>query len=381
MLIISGVVVNVMEMMMNVSVIGGGIIGVSCALYLARAGIKVRLFTEKQLASGASGRSLSWLNASGPWPAEYYTLRMAGIDRFRTLFCRNTDVEWLNFGGAIFLSDKDEVQQWHSFEHARGYDSHIFKANDVVHIDDNIDPSAVNDYGIYNPGEGWVSLPDLITHLIAEFIELGGIVSECAGKTVPLIDAQGVVKGVFSQQNGEYPCDKVLLACGASTSGLLAELGIDLPDGSVLSMLAITKRCDDRPDVVLNTPQAAMRPNPGNSLAIDHSWYANDIQEDEMGVCTVPDPIVKQLLSEADRLLKTRTPLALAGYKAGWKPVPADGFPVLGELEELPGCYVAFTHSGATLSLIIGELLSWEITTGKSHPMLASFRPGRFKHQ
>jgi len=28
---------------------------------------------------------------------------------------------------------------------------------------------------------------------------------------------------------------------------------------------------------------------------------------------------------------------------------------VLGQLQKVPGCYVAFTHSGATLALIVGE--------------------------
>ncbi|GAA3314383.1 hypothetical protein GCM10017710_20990 [Arthrobacter ramosus] len=44
----------------------------------------------------------------------------------------------------------------------------------------------------------------------------------------------------------------------------------------------------------------------------------------------------------------------------------------------MPGCYVAFTHSGATLGLIVGELLADEIFTGSKHPMLSTFRPGRF---
>ncbi|MCY1243273.1 hypothetical protein D9M72_562810 [compost metagenome] len=51
---------------------------------------------------------------------------------------------------------------------------------------------------------------------------------------------------------------------------------------------------------------------------------------------------------------------------------------MFGELEKLPGCYVAFSHSGATVGLIAGELLSFEILTGQKHPMLATFRPERF---
>ncbi|HEX9228669.1 MAG TPA: D-amino-acid oxidase, partial [Arthrobacter sp.] len=54
------------------------------------------------------------------------------------------------------------------------------------------------------------------------------------------------------------------------------------------------------------------------------------------------------------------------------------GEPVLGELGQVPGCFVAFTHSGATLGLIAGELLAGEILTGAKHPLLATFRPGRF---
>ncbi len=50
----------------------------------------------------------------------------------------------------------------------------------------------------------------------------------------------------------------------------------------------------------------------------------------------------------------------------------------MGELSAIPGYYVAFSHSGATLGLIVGELLAYEIATGARHPMLASFRPERF---
>lgn len=51
---------------MKIAVIGGGVIGVSCATHLAQAGAAVTLFTDTDWASGASGRSLSWLNASAP---------------------------------------------------------------------------------------------------------------------------------------------------------------------------------------------------------------------------------------------------------------------------------------------------------------------------
>ena len=61
----------------KVAVIGGGVIGVSTAQQLARAGADVILLTENEPSSGASGRSLSWLNAAGMWREPYHRLRMA----------------------------------------------------------------------------------------------------------------------------------------------------------------------------------------------------------------------------------------------------------------------------------------------------------------
>jgi glycine/D-amino acid oxidase-like deaminating enzyme len=39
---------------------------------------------------------------------------------------------------------------------------------------------------------------------------------------------------------------------------------------------------------------------------------------------------------------------------------------------------VAFTHSGATLGLIAGELLADEVVNRRVHPLLQPFLPSRF---
>ena len=57
----------------------------------------------------------------------------------------------------------------------------------------------------------------------------------------------------------------------------------------------------------------------------------------------------------------------------------ATASPYSAALIEVNGLYVAFTHSGATLGLIAGELLAYEIITGASHPMLAEFNVRRFR--
>src|SRR3712207_2822061 len=86
---------------LRVAVLGGGVLGVSTARYLARGGADVVLLTESRLGSGASGRSLSWLNSAGQRSEDYHRLRMIGIDRYRTLACANPGVDWLRFDGGL----------------------------------------------------------------------------------------------------------------------------------------------------------------------------------------------------------------------------------------------------------------------------------------
>ena len=89
--------------------------------------------------------------------------------------------------------------------------------------------------------------------------------------------------------------------------------------------------------------------------------------------------MIEELLDEASRLVKGSPRLETDNYKIGYKPIPGDGEPVLGELEAVPGCFVAFTHSGATLALVVGELLTDEILSGAKNPMLETFHPERFR--
>ena len=59
------------------------------------------LLTETVPASGASGRSLSWLNSAGMWRESYHRLRMVGIDRYRTLSAQQPGLRWLRFAGGL----------------------------------------------------------------------------------------------------------------------------------------------------------------------------------------------------------------------------------------------------------------------------------------
>ncbi|WP_458112004.1 FAD-binding oxidoreductase [Arthrobacter sp. R1-13] len=364
----------------HVAVIGGGILGVSSAVHLLRAGAAVTLITESQLCSEATGRSLSWLNSAGERSRPYHELRMAGVDRYRTLFAADPHREWLQFGGGLMWNVEGKsgvTEARHVYEKSIGYDSKLLEPAAVGTVTPGIDASAIPENAIFNPGEGWVSLPDLVDFLMGEFHERGGQLVTNAGKaSVVLTD--GVASGVTTADGETYGSDTVLVACGAATPAVVAPLGVEIPNASPIAMLVVTKPVEHSLSAVLNTPRAAVRPNPGGTLALDHDWYEEQITEFPDGSFTIPDEVVQELADEASRLVAGNPELKPASWKIGRKPIPGDGEPVFGELEKAPGCFVAFTHSGATLGLIAGELMAEEIMSGKKHPMLATFRPGRF---
>lgn len=360
-------------------VLGGGALGVSIATHLARAGTAVTLATSGELCDGASGRSLSWLNSAGDRSPAYHALRVLGIDRYRTLFAADPSRDWLRFPGGLWWDGEETstaTHARHDEEVDRGYESHLLTREDLAHTFPQVNAGAAAAESIRNPGEGWVSLPHLVDHLASELHERGGAIRTGLGRS-SLVVEEGRAVGIRDAFGTEHRADAVVVACGAGTPAVMAEAGVDLPDASPLAMLVTTEPADVTAPV-LNTPRAALRPNPGGTFCVDHDWYVDQIIEHEDGSCTIDEAVITELLEEASHLFAGNTPLTASHWAAGRKPIPGDGEPVLGAVSALPGCFVAFTHSGATLALVAGEIVTHEVMTGTRHPLLAEFSPDRF---
>mmetsp|Transcript_10293 Transcript_10293/g.18191 ORF Transcript_10293/g.18191 Transcript_10293/m.18191 type:complete len:232 (+) Transcript_10293:212-907(+) len=94
----------------------------------------------------------------------------------------------------------------------------------------------------------------------------------------------------------------------------------------------------------------------------------------------LPEDVLKQM-TEAQKLAQQLAPnpvghSCFTHKEEAIKPMPKDGFPILGYLEE--GLYSAVTHSGMTMAPLIGQLVAAEVREQVSLSILDDYRPSRF---
>jgi glycine/D-amino acid oxidase-like deaminating enzyme len=62
----------------------------------------------------------------------------------------------------------------------------------------------------------------------------------------------------------------------------------------------------------------------------------------------------------------------------GYRPMPQDGFPIVGYPRANANIYVTVMHSGVTLGPLVGRLAALEILDGARIDVLAPYRLERF---
>jgi glycine/D-amino acid oxidase-like deaminating enzyme len=91
-----------------------------------------------------------------------------------------------------------------------------------------------------------------------------------------------------------------------------------------------------------------------------------------------PDETAREVFGNLRRMLRGGDGLALDFHTIGYRPIPPDWFPIIGQPRTAPGLYVAVMHSGITLAPAIGLFAAEEMLTGRRDPLLAPYGLDRF---
>jgi glycine/D-amino acid oxidase-like deaminating enzyme len=87
----------------------------------------------------------------------------------------------------------------------------------------------------------------------------------------------------------------------------------------------------------------------------------------------------ERFLKKASQVLPALEKSDVEKVTLGWRPLPADDFPVIGFPSSRQDVYITVMHSGVTLSPLVAQLAAIEILDGVEAEPLAPYRPARFK--
>lgn len=223
----------------DVAIIGGGIVGVSAAWFLARRGIKVALFEKGLIGGEQSGRNWGWV-------------RLAGRDlRELPLMLRAHEI-WDGLAGEIgvdvgyrrrgivYAAKTEQARQrqmgWAKAARQFGVEAQILDPAAVAAFVPGLNRSPLG--GLHVPADAGAE-PQLTAPAIATAVQAAGgvIVQQCAVRGLDI--EAGRVSGVVTEQ-GRVRASSVIVAGGAWSSHLLSRHGLRLPQLKVLSSVLRT---------------------------------------------------------------------------------------------------------------------------------------------
>jgi len=260
----------------DVVVIGGGVIGVSAALFLARAGRRVVLCEKGRIAGEQSSRNWGWVRVQGRDPAEIPVAQEA--QRLWTELAPGLDTDiGLTQGGVVYLAEAEseltDYGRWLDAAAPFDVSSHMLSARETAALFLGAEKPWVG--ALYTPTDMRAE-PFLAVPALARRARHDGavIVEDCAVRGLDI--AAGRVAGVITEK-GRIAAPEVLLAGGAWSQLFLRHLGLSIPQ---LSVHATAMRTKPLPEVFAGAAADhafafRRRADGGYTLAADdfHEFY------------------------------------------------------------------------------------------------------------
>ena len=372
----------------RIAVVGAGILGAAIAWRLARRGVSVVLIDKGQPGHGASSHSFAWINAGGKEPIGYHNLNRRSMEmwpRFAAAIGDGGDPDsvGLRWGGKVsWESDAAAaealagrvrlLQSW-------GYPTRLIDADELELLEPALDVGEVA-AAEHSSNEGQVEPQMVVDACLRRLTELGCEVLDNTEVTGFEQSDDGRIH-VIGTSSGDLEADVVVAAAGTGTTHIAALAGVSVPQarspGVVIRTNPLPRLLESVPVVYAPAldparPEIHLRQCADGRMMIGEGDQESLAEDDTQAHAD-------DLLARASRYLPGLSGTRAVPVPVGWRPMPLDGYPVMGFASEAPNLYVAITHSGVTLAPALSQLAAQEICDGTpAEAVLGPYRPQRF---
>ncbi len=413
----------------DVVVIGGGIIGTSAALMLARNGVRVALCEKAHIACEQSSRNWGWCRQAGRDEREI-PLIMDSLRLWREMDRLTEEVTGFRECGVVYIGASEEDERrfdtWRTMATRYGLNPQIVRGEQLQALM----PGARSSYrcGLHMSSDGCAE-PQKAAPGIARAAQRRGatVHTYCAVRGLEL--SAGRVSAVITER-GSIQCNAAILAGGAWSSLFCGSLGLRLPQLKVLSSVMRTAPVAEGPttctfmhdlgyrrrldggytiargtaayDVPLvpdsfrflreYTPTlrkegANIRPRINAQswleLGMPRRWSLDAVSPFERTRMLDPAPnnvFNRQARQAMARLYPQFATVPVVQEWAGYIDVTPDVIPYIGSVDSIPGLTIATGFSGHGFGIGPGAgRLAAQIATGQAPSVDPSpFRVGRF---
>jgi glycine/D-amino acid oxidase-like deaminating enzyme len=413
----------------DVVVIGGGIIGVFTAYYLARRGLSVAVVEKGRIAAEQSSRNWGWCRQQNRDDREL-TMATKALALWEQFAADTGEDTGFNRCGLLYLTD-DEAQieqwvKWRDFAKTVGVTSQVLSSREAGERGKATGRAWKG--GVFSPTDGTADPSKAAPAAASALMKLGGtVVQNCAARGLEL--EGGRVSGVVTEA-GTIKTRTAVLAGGAWASSFCRQLGISFPLATLRqSIMRVASAADHLPAALATSRVAVSRRSDGSyTLAISgrgrvdltpqlvryaskfvpmfakrwrnvapgglqgfrsgheslKTWRLDEQTPMERMRILDPQPdaaTIRKTHERAIQLLPVLRDTRVLNAWAGYVDCTYDGVPAIGEVPEVPGFILAagFSGHGFGIGPGAGHLVA-DLVTG-ANPIVdpKPFNPGRFK--
>jgi len=358
-------------------VIGGGLVGTAVGYGLARAGRRVALIDEGDIAYRASRGNfgLVWVQTKGLGAPHYQRWTRASAAEWPRLAAELQERTGValgleqNGGLQLCLGEEEYEKRGAMMEQMRreagnfGFEYRMVERDELAAMLPGLGPSVVG--ASWTPYDGHVNSLALFHALHKAFASRGGVYFP--NSTVTNGSAAPHQFRIAAGAE-EIEAPTIVLAAGLGNAALAPLFGLHAPVWPQRGQILVTERTSR----AWPLPLGSIRQTPEGSVLLGSS-------EEDVGFDTSQKPeIMQRIAARAAACFPWLADLQIVRAWAALRVMPPDGLPIYDESERFPGAFTANCHSGVTLAGAHANLLAPMLAAGALDPMMTPFSVKRF---